>query len=375
MNLKEIETRMSEIKLEISDEQITDERINLLTEEVENLKTERASIQKGLEQRQKLIDDTLNGKGEIVEENKKEERKVELEKYDIKSPEYRNVYFKRLAGETLTEVEERAFINTTANFGGALPIETLNEIWSNIEEEHPILGDISLYRSGTILEVSVHTAIVAGDASVKAQGVAADDEENTFVKVTLSGKDFVKHSEISYALGKMSAGALEAYLKGEIVARLGAALAADVIAQIVSDTAAGNKKTSANVKVTTYAELNSMFALVKAKGLAVYANSQTIYNYLTSIVDTTGRPVYQPSAQAGVAGFLIGAPVKVEDAGADNLFYIGAPKKVIGNLVQDIMVESQRDIKRHVDIHAGYARFECKLTKDTAFVVFTVKQA
>jgi HK97 family phage major capsid protein len=173
----------------------------------------------------------------------------------------------------------------------------------------------------------------------------------------------------------MAAPALEAYLVKEISDRLGFALAADVIAQIVADTAAGNKVNSAAVKVTTYAELNSMFALVKAKGLAVYANQSTIYKYLTSIVDTTGRPVFQPSAQAGIQGFLIGAPVKDEDACSDNLFYIGAPKKVMGNMVQDILIEQDRDIKRHVDVYAGYARFECKLTKSTAFAILTVKQA
>lgn len=372
MNLKEIETRKAEIR-ELLTGEVTLEQMTELEKEVNDLEEQRKTIELAWEKRQALINATQRGETTIVEEIT-EERKT-MENYNLLSPEYRSAYFKKLAGEQLNEVEERAYITTTANFGGALPVETLNAIWSNIEEDHPILGDINLYRSGTVLEVSVHSAIAAGDAAVVAQGVANADEENTFVKVTLSGKDFSKHVEVSYALGKMSAPALEAYLKSEIAERLGAALAADIIAQIVADTAAGNKVNSAGVKVTTFAELNSMFALVKAKGLMVYANQSTIYKYLTSIVDTTGRPIYQPSAQAGVQGFLLGAPVKVEYACSENLFYIGAPKKVIGNMVQDIMIESDRDIKRHVDIHAGYARFECKLTKSTAFAILTVKQA
>lgn len=290
------------------------------------------------------------------------------------SPEYRSAFFKKLAGETLSEIEERAFTSTTANFGGALPVETVKQIISNIEEEHPILRDITLYRSGTILEVTLHNAIAAGDAAVVNQGVANADEENTWAKVTLSGKDFAKSVEISYALSKMNGQALEAYLVQEISERLGAALAKDVVTQVVADTHADNKKTSAAVKVTTFVELNGLFALLKqAKGKAVYCNEFTLYSYLTSIVDTTGRPVFQPSMQDGVAGMLLGSPVKVEDAVADNIFLIGAPKKVIGNMVQDIMIESDRDIKRHVDIFSGYARFECKLTNAKSFVVFTMK--
>lgn len=367
MNKQEILTRKKEI-LELTAKEDSD--IESLEAEVRSLDEEMVKIEK----REQLAKDIEKG-NVLPTETKKEDTKPMEVKNLLSAPEFRSAYFKNLAGETMNEVEQRAFIDTTATFGGALPVETANQIWSNIEEDHPILSDITLYRTGTVFELTVHSAIAAGDAAVVAQGVAPTEEQNTWVKVTLSGKDFAKSIDISYALGMMASSALESYLVGEISDRIGAALAADVIAEIVASTAAGNKQNSAGVKVTTYAELNSIFALVKAKGLAVYASSSTIYKYLTSIVDTTGRPVFQPSAQDGVAGYLIGAPVKAEDACSANLFYIGAPKKIVGNMVQDIMVESAKDIKKHVVTFAGYARFECKLTKDTAFAILTVKQA
>ena len=370
-SLKDIELRRSELKVELDKPEAD---LDAIETEIRSLEEAKEKLNKKAEQREALIE---QAKKESVLVEKQEERKeVNKMEFTLHSPEYRSAYFKRLAEEKLTEVEERAYTSTTANFGGALPVETVNKIWSNIEEEHAILGDITLYRSGSILEVTLHNAIVAGDAAVVNQGVANADEENTFAKVTLSGKDFSKTVEISYALSKMNGQALEQYLVGEISARLGAALAADVVAQIIADTAAGNKKTSAAVKVTTFAELNSLFALLKqAKGKVVYCNEFTLYSYLTSIVDTTGRPIFQPSMQAGIQGMLIGSPVKVEDAVADNVFLIGAPKKVVGNMVQDIMIETDRDIKRHVDIFSGYARFQCKLTHDKSFVVFTMKLA
>lgn len=384
MTLEQVNVRMGELaEIALDPEKrsaLTIEEMDAMIAEKSELESRKAELEKEyranldeVEKRKKMLDDIATGKNDLPIVKKKEEFKME-ENFNLKSVEYRTAYFKNLAGETLNDVEQRAFIQTTANFGGALPVETVNQIFSNIEEQHPILGDITLFRSGTILEVSLHNAIVAGDAAVVAQGVANADEENTWAKVTLSGKDFAKSIEISYALSKMNGQALEAYLVKEISERLGAALAADIVAQVIADTHADNKKTSAAVKVTTFVELNSLFALLKqAKGKVVYCNEFTLYSYLTSIVDTTGRPVFQPDMQGDIAGYLLGAPVKVEDAVADNNFLIGAPKKVHGNMVQDIMIESDRDIKRHVDVYSGYARFECKLTNAKSFVVFTMK--
>lgn len=377
MSEREVNEKLVEIRSKLQGDLtvIPTEELTAMNTEVDTLNQRSAEIQTAIKKREDELERALNFGKTVEVPPKKEERKME-EKYTVKSPEYRSAFFKMLAGEQLNEVEQRAFTETTATFGGALPVETANQIWSNIEEEHPILGDITTYRTKTVLEVTIHSAIAAGDAAVTAQGAAPTEEQNTWVKVTLSGKDFAKSVDISYAMGMMASPALEPYLIQEIGDRLGAALAADIIAQVTADTAAGNKKTSAAVKVTTYVELNGLFALLKAsKGAVVYANEATIYNYLTSIVDTTGRPVFQPNANDDIVGYLLGKPVKIEAAAADNLFYIGNPKKVIGNFVQDIMIEFAKDIKKHVYTYSGYARFECKLTNASAFVIFTVKQA
>lgn len=361
----DVEARTATIVADVAKVDKEDRELETREKELTNLETRK----------QTALDITAGKIAPTVIESRKEMKQMD-KILTPEMPEYRSAYFKTLAGEQLTEIEQRAFTATTANFGGALPITTLNEIWSNIEEEHPILGDIDLRRTGTIMEVSLHTAIAAGDAAVVAEGVANNDEENTFIKVTLSGKDFSKSVEISYALGLMTAPALETYLVAEISARMGAALARDIVAQIIADTDAGNKTTSAAVKVTTFIELNGLFGLLKqAKNVVVYATRATFFKYLTSIVDTTDRPIFQTSMQDGSLGNLLGSLVKIEDAVADNVFLIGAPKQVVGNMIQDIMIESDKDIKRHVNIYAGYARFECKLKNSLSFAVFTMKQA
>lgn len=370
--LKEIEARMATIKVELDKEDVD---LNALETEINELKEERKVIMDKAEKRKKMMDDVAGMKDATVLENFKEERGKDKmpENYTAASKEYRSAYFKTLSGEKLTEVEERAYTHTTTNYGGALPVETVDGIWNLIEEQHSILGDITLYRTGTIIELTKHTAIVAGDAKTVAEGVANADEENTFVKVTLSGKDFSKHVEISYALGKMTAGALEKYLTAEIAERMGAALAKDVIAQIDTDMDATNKALVTKAADVEWAEITGAFGSIKNAGsLTVYVNTSTLYKRLVSIQDASKRVAFQGSMQEGAQGVLLGAQAKIEEALADEVILIGDPKKVVGNMIQDIMIESDKDIKRHVDIFSGYARFECALVAPKAFAKLTV---
>lgn len=370
--LQEIEQRLSAIKGELD---APGSNLETLETEINELQEERKGILESVEKRKSLLDQVASMPNPTVIQKFEPEETRTME-FTKASPEYRSAFFKRLSEENLTEIEERAFTHTTANTVIALPVETVKNIWNMIAESHAILGDITIYRTGTVLELTKHTAIVAGDAAVVAENVANADEQNTFVKVTLSGKDFSKHVEISYALGKMTSGALEEYLTREISERLGAALARDVVAQIGTDMLAGNKTTTAAVKVATFKELATMFGSLKNAGTPViYLNNSTLYNYVVSMEDASKRPLFQPNLQAGAMGNLLGATVKIEDAIADNVILIGDPKAVVGNMIQDVMIEYDKDIKRHVYIYSGYARFECKLMNDKAFAQLTVKQA
>ena len=265
--------------------------------------------------------------------------------------------------------------DTTNHTDYLLPKTLLNEIWSLIEEEHSILQDITLYRTGTILEIPIHASIEQGDAKSVDEATANDDEINAWSKITLSGKDFSKHIDISYAMAKMSIDALEEYLRTEIADRIGAALAVDAVTQILADyDDTNNAVTTAEEDVVAFTDIaNTLATLKNAKGgIVIYANNATIYSRLVGMVDTTGRPIFQPSAQAGAQGTLVGFPIKHEDAISDDVILIGYPKQVVGNVIQDIMIETDRDIKKHVITYAGYARAEFALAAEKAFATLTV---
>ena len=369
MNLNDIEIRMGEIR-QLIDTDGAD--LDALNTEVDSLNERK----KHLEQAEELRKAVSGGAGSVVRTFKPEEKR-----YDASSPEYRMAFLKTLRGEELTKEEREAaataYTHNTTNTAAVLPTNMINRIWSLIEEEHPILGDVTTYRTGTTIEIVKHTAIAAGDAAVTTEGSApTNDENNTFAKVTLSGKDFAKDIEVTYALRAGALDAFESYLINEIADRLGAAIAADIVSQIGTDMTAGNKVTSTAAKKTSYTELAGVFALLKrAKNLKIYATRKTIYTYLVGLVDSTGRPVFQVNAQEGAEGVLIGAQVKIEDAVADNKFLIGDPTKYVNNMIQDIMVEQDKDIKKHVYIYSGYARCQGALVDPDTFAELTVKQS
>ena len=297
---------------------------------------------------------------------------------------YRRAFFKNLLGRDLTAQERAAFVHTTANTSAVLPTETLNEIWDLVTGQHAIMGDVRILRSNTTIEVIRHTAIAQGAGASVNENAANDDEQNTFVKITLAGKDFSKHIDVSYALERMSVDAFESYIVSEIAAQLGEAMASDVYTTLTTTNGSPNTgMSSANAALTTagvkkieFAELAAALGALKRAGkVCIYGTRKTIYTYLVGMCDTTGRPIFQPSAQAGVEGVVLGCDIKIEDAVAENKLLIGDGSKFIYNLIQDVMIEQDKDIKKHVTTYAGYARGSGALIDETTFCLLTVKQS
>lgn len=367
--IDEIEARLAEITKEIDNEGAD---LDALEAEVRKLKDEKHQICESTEKRKKLMGEVASGMtGEVV---KRFANHCNGLTYGADSKEYRDAFLKNLLDLDMTKEERAVFAHTTENTSAPLPTTMLNQIWDLVTGQHAIMGDITIYRTGTILEVVKHTTVVQGKAKKVAENAANDDEQNAFVKVTLSGNDFSKHIDISYAMERMSIDALEQYLVNEIAASLGEAMAEDVVSTIESGIAAANKMTTATVGAITYAELAKLFGMLKRVGTVnVYATRSTIYNHLVSMVDSTGRPIFQPSMQAGQEGVLLGATIKVEDAVKDGKILIGDGSKVVYNMIQDIMIENDRDIKKHVTTYSGYARGQGALIDDVAFSELTIK--
>ena len=381
MSVDELLQRQQELAEDIPEEK----RDAMTTEEIEQRANDLEAVKNELEARKQAAAKMEEIRKQVAEDTGikpvakfEEERKME---FTTESKEYRSGFLKELLGQELS-AEERSAVDYVATTGdtthGAayvLPRQMLDNIWDLIDEQHAILADIDIYRTGTILEIAKRTSISQGDAAGVNENAANDDEINEFAKVTLTGKDFSKHVDISYAMSKMAVDTFESFLTREIADRMGAALAADILTQINSDYDSSHNAVSTGtaLKIAFTDVAGALAVLKNAKGqCTVYGSHATIYKYLVGMVDTTGRPIFQVDAQEGREGTLIGCPVKVEDGISGDVLWIGYPKQVVGNMVQDIMVESDRDIKKHVITYAGYARFECKLIAPAAFAKLTV---
>ena len=380
MTIDEFNAKRTEM-LDRAEKLINDGKVNeakALADEVKNLdaqfeaeKETSAELNMLKEQSVKTVENLVK-----IEENKfTEKENTEMNTSAL----YKQAFFNTLLGKELTPEQKNAFVHTTGLPDAKslpIPTETLNEIWSLISEEHAITKDIRKIFSKAVIEIPKHTAVVAGAATTVNEGAANADEQNTFTSVTLSGKDFSKTIDISYVALSMTIEAFEALLKQEIAEGISSALADDVFAQIDTDIADANKLETAAVGTMTYADIAGAFAKLKGvtnSKVAVYATRATVYNYLATLEDTEGHLIFQPNANAEIQGYLLGAPVKFDDSVAANRLYIGDATKIPYNIIQDIMVEQDRNIKTHVVTYSGYARMQGALIVPTAFSRLPVK--
>lgn len=380
MTIDEFNAKRKEM-LDRAEKLINDGKVNeakALADEVKNLDAQFDAEKETTAELNMLKDQSVKTVENLVkiEENKfTEKENTEMNTSEL----YKQAFFNTLLNKELTVEQKNAFVHTTGLPDAKslpIPTETLNEIWSLISEEHAITKDIRKIYSKAVIEIPKHTAVVAGAATTVNEGAANADEQNTFTSVTLSGKDFSKTIDISYAALAMTIEAFEAYLKQEIADGISDALADDVFAQIDTDIASGNILETAAVGTMTYADIAGAFAKLKGvtnSKVAVYATRATVYNLLATLEDTEGHLIFQPNANAEIQGYLLGAPVKFDDSVAANRLYIGDATKIPYNVIQDIMVEQDRNIKTHVVTYSGYARMQGALVVPTAFARLSVK--
>lgn len=351
MTFEETELRLAEIK-ELMEQ--PESNLEELRNEVEEIETRRNEIAKAEEERKALAERIAVGEEPTVVVNEFEEVKpMEEMRITTASPEYRDAFYAHLVGQ---ETEEQRTIlatpisvdgNGTAD-GAAIAIpKTLDEkIWDNIHLAHPILEDISVVASGVVMEVTKHTAIATRVSGKRDAATGAGAEENTFVKVQLVGVDYEKYVELTYAEAKMSQGALEDYLAQEIAAELGEALAKDVFLKILSDAGSGQEVTAAS-PADMFADIKAALALATQGGKKViYAPSTAYYEIVGAI--KSGSPFN--------IGNTLGVEVKCDDAATK--VTVVDPKAFVLNQVSGVLIEAEKDIKKHNVVIAGWMRAE-----------------
>lgn len=365
MRLEEINTRLSAIAAEV--DAATGEALTALETEVAELTAERQQIMADIQTRQQLRSNIAAGivTGNIIEENNEEEITMENRTFTLASEEYRSAFLRNLRGEDMNEMEKRAFTFLTTNTSAPLPTVMQNRIIDLIGSDHPIVADVYRMDSGSAITIPVGKSIVA-DAGATGEGEAANELQITFDDVNLSGNDYTANVEMSYKMAAMAIPAFEDYLVSKIAERLGAVLAAGIVANIKSGIAAENTVATG----VNYANICAGFGELKRVGtVVVYGTRKGVYNKLVGMVDSNKRPIFQQPITAAAAGAILGAQIKFEDAVGDTELLIGDPSKYLQNVVAPVVIESDKDLKNHKYIYSGYTCQEGVLTDDKAFAV------
>lgn len=363
MRIDEINTRLAAINGEI--DSASGEALVALEQEVEQLTAERQQIQTEVQTRQQLRANIAAGivPGEIIENQ--EENNMENRTFTLASEEYRSAFLKNLRGEDMNDIEKRAFTFLTTNTTQPLPTVMQNRIIDLIGEAHPIVADVYRMDSNTAITIPVAKSIAA-DAGKTAEGAASNELEITFDNVNLSGEDYTANVKLSYKMRNMAIPAFEDYIVSQIAARLGSKIAAEIVANIKSGMAAGNKVATG----VNYTNICAGFGELKRVGtVVVYGTRKGVYNKLVGMVDSQKRPIFQQAITAGAAGALLGCTIKFEDALGDDELLIGDAKKYIQNVVAPVIIESDKDLDHHHVVYSGYTCQEGVLTDDKAFAL------
>jgi HK97 family phage major capsid protein len=304
----------------------------------------------------------------------------------IETPEYRSAYYKDLAtrsgiriareGNTLNDAEQRAaFTFLTTNTTALIPTITQSRIIELVQSTRTLYDDVVIDRFANQYRVPRHIAITQGDAAVKGENVANDDEKDTFDYIPIVGQDILKHAKLSANMELQSIEAFESWLVNHIYARIYHASNQLIYTNLEHATygiVPGNKLTPAAI---TDDIILSALARIKGEGsINIYANQTSIYTHL-SIKDSVGRPLYLNNAMSEnplVAGRAYTATIKCDDALADNIIWIGKPLEIAANEFEAPNILQDIDVTNRERVFGGFSKFDTLPKRSDCFAKITV---
>lgn len=266
--------------------------------------------------------------------------------FGIETKEYRDAFMANLVGRATPEQRAVLADNSAYGDGLALPVALDEQIWDQVNNDHPILRDVAILRSGIAIKVTQMTPTAV---TKKMDSASSSEQTMTGVDVNLVGADYHTYVTLSYAEAKMSQGAMESFLVREVADALGDALAKDVFARILSDATTAQKVTATS---DLFTDVKAALALAtQARRPVVYAPSSSYYEIIGAIQQ--GSP-FNMGAALGIEVRLDNAATKVT---------VVDPSLFVLNVIQDTMVETQRDAKNACFVIASYLRAEGCLRK------------
>lgn len=369
--LKEIDERKIEIR------QLLESDVETDLDEVEKELTELEAEAKELRSKKEIAEKIQTGEAEV---RKIEEPEVETMDNITATKEYRSAFFKRLLGKPLTEVEERAYTSADQSAYAVIPVETANMIFEKMVKVAPMLSQITLLRVAGNVKFAIEGT--RNVAAIHTENEAITPATDTLTYVTLAGYEYAKVIRISKTVATMAIDAFETWLVNMLAEDIARAIEDDIINGTDSNEPRGIEKAYASwtpgtlisvaASALDFDDIMDLIALLPngyMSNAKFLCNSRMFYGTLAKIKDAEGSPIYVRDMEAGVGFRIMGFPVILSDYVANNTAYFGDFSKVIGNLSQDIMVESSTQsgfLANAIDFR-GTAIFDCDIAVPEAF--------
>lgn len=375
--LKEINDRKVEIRQLLESDTETD--LDAIEKELNELEQEAQELRSKKE---------IAGKIQTGEVEARKIEQPEVEKMDnvFETKEYRSAFFKKLLGKPLNEVEERAYSSADNSAFAVIPVETANMIFEKMKQVAPMLNQITLLRVAGNVKFAIENA--RATAALHPENDAITPAADSLVYVTLAGYEYAKIIRISKTVATMAIDAFEAWLVNMLAEDIARAIEDDII----NGTGTNEPKGIASAYTTwtdgttailvdtdatpaealDFDDIMDLIALLPngyMSNAKFLCNSRMFYGTLAKIKDADGMPIYVKDMENGVAFRIMGFPVILSDYVADNTVYFGDFTKVVGNLSQDIAVESSTQsgfLNNSIDFR-GAAIFDCDIAIPDAF--------
>lgn len=298
------------------------------------------------------------------------------------SDDYKNAWAKTLMGKQLNSEENRifalvneAYTHTTQNTGLVIPKTVTAGIWEMAGEIYPYFDDISkTYVNGVLTMIQEDTS---SDAKWYDEATKTEDGKETFKEYTLSGCELSRAITVSWKLKEMAIDDFIPYIQRKMAKKMGAAAgygathgkgphAADgkpeptgTVTALLAENGTPQVVTYAKGAAPTYKQFTEARSKIKsgyAAGLAIYANSNTIWNIIANVMDDRKRPIFVPDPVNGGVYRVLGVPVKEDDSMSDGeILFSSAESGYHCNINKEMSVLPEDHVKDRTTDYCGYA--------------------
>lgn len=295
------------------------------------------------------------------------------------SEEYKNAWAKTMMGKPLTAEEtntyamvNEAFTHNTENTSIVIPKTVTKGIWEMAGEMYPYFADVAkTYVNGVLSMIQEDTSSNAGWYEEK---TPTEDGKETFKEFKLNGCELSRAITVSWKLKEMSIEDFIPYIQRKMAKKMGAAAGYGAThgkgtkvkekpEPIGTVTALLDEKDTPQVvtygKTLTYSNILEARAKIKSgysAGLAVYANSTTIWTKLANILDQNKRPIFVSDPTGNGQIRILGMVVKEDDSMADGEILFSNPKEGYHmNINKEMSMMTEEHVKDRKTDYCGYA--------------------